>query len=69
MKNKVIILGVNHQSTLGFVRCFGESGIKPICVLYGDNIGTVFSSKYPIIKHYEQSAEKCLEYIINFIYS
>lgn len=63
MENKVIILGVNHQSTLGFVRCFGEAGIKPICVLYGVTDGLVFSSKYPSVVHWEPSPEACLNYI------
>lgn len=64
MKNQVIILCINHESSLGLVRCFGEAGVKPICVVYGAKEGLVFSSKYPSVKHYEESAEKCLEYII-----
>lgn len=64
MENKVIILGINHESTLGFVRCFGEAGIMPICVIYGSNKGYVFSSKYPSIKHFENTAEECLDFII-----
>lgn len=68
MENKVIILGVNHESTLGFVRCFGEVGIKPICVLYGANEGVVFSSKYPSLIHWERNAERCLDYItLNYL--
>ena len=65
MENKVIILGINHESTLGFVRCFGEEGIRPICVMYGTDEGLVFASKYPSVKHFEETTEGCLEYIIS----
>lgn len=64
MENKVIIIGINHESTLGFVRCFGIAGIFPICVLYGPKEGLVFSSKYAKEAHHEDNQEACLEYII-----
>lgn len=33
MKNKVIIIGINHFNTLGLIRSFGVNGIKPYVII------------------------------------
>lgn len=50
MKNKVIIIGINHFNTLGLIRTFGLNGIKPYVILINSRNSNNYCSKSKFVE-------------------
>lgn len=58
--NKIIIIGGSHHNTYGLVRCFGEFGVKPDVILYGNPKSYILSSNFINMSHVTNDAKESL---------
>lgn len=49
--DKVIIIGTSHHNTYSMVRCFGESGLLPNLILYGNESSYILKSRFIATKY------------------
>lgn len=62
-----IVFGNDHKNPLGVVQSLGQEGIHSIAVCWGKHTGILESSKYLKSIHFGDTAEACIEILLELI--
>lgn len=65
MKNKVIVIAVEHYNTLGLIRSLGEAGYNPIYIAIAGKAKVASTSKYVSKCHYVENEVEAYDILIN----
>ncbi len=62
--NNLVIIGTSHHNTYGMIRCFGEYGVRPNIILYGNSHSYILKSALLGDKHIAKDAREALSLLL-----
>lgn len=62
--NNLVIIGTSHHNTYGMIRCFGEYGVRPNLILYGNSHSYILKSALLGEKYVAKDAHEALSLLL-----